>query len=222
MKKSTIALIVAAVVCLGLSAFSAKASVTRTNEAIEEIGEVTYSEDCKAKIDRAVEYYNALDKNLDLQEKVNPYLRPLYDALQDTLGTETYKKMMEKNIIEAAPLAYMRGRTLERVFAILDEAQNTTGRQMKMFLTRLGFGSKMVVNGDLSQIDLPRGVKSGLTEAVNILQNIKGIGCVEFDDTDVIRHDVVARIVRAYDAYEAAEMINKTDRITENKRENLN
>ncbi len=158
----------------------------------------------------------------DLQEKVNPYLRPLYDALQDTLGTETYKKMMEKNIIEAAPLAYMRGRTLERVFAILDEAQNTTGRQMKMFLTRLGFGSKMVVNGDLSQIDLPRGVTSGLTEAVNILQNIKGIGCVQFDDTDVIRHDVVARIVRAYDAYESAELMNKTDKITENKRENLN
>ncbi|WP_196591597.1 PhoH family protein [Pectinatus frisingensis] len=144
----------------------------------------------------------------DLQEKVDPYLRPLYDALQDTLGNETYKKMMEKNIIEAAPLAYMRGRTLERAFAILDEAQNTTGRQMKMFLTRLGVGSKMVVNGDLSQIDLPHGVTSGLTEAVDILQGIKGIGCVHFDAADVIRHDVVARIVKAYDAHEET-MLNR-------------
>jgi len=144
----------------------------------------------------------------DMQEKVDPYLRPLYDALQDILGLETYKKLMEKNIIETAPLAYMRGRTLERAFAILDEAQNTTGRQMKMFLTRLGFGSKMVINGDLSQIDLPRGFMSGLTEAVNILHDTKGIGTVHFDETDVIRHDVVARIIKAYDAYEAA-MLNE-------------
>lgn len=145
----------------------------------------------------------------DLQEKVDPYLRPLYDALQDILGVETYRKMMEKNIIETAPLAYMRGRTLERAFAILDEAQNTTGRQMKMFLTRLGFGSKMIVNGDLSQIDLPRGVSSGLVEAIEILENIKDIGCVRFTGADVIRHDVVARIVKAYDDYETARMKKK-------------
>lgn len=146
----------------------------------------------------------------DLQEKVDPYLRPLYDALQDVLGAETYRKLMDKNIIETAPLAYMRGRTLERAFVILDEAQNTTGRQMKMFLTRLGFGSKMVVNGDLSQIDLPRGIISGLTEAVEILSEVKGIGTVSFSSVDVIRHDVVARIIKAYDAHETDELARKT------------
>lgn len=158
----------------------------------------------------------------DLQEKVDPYLRPLYDALQDVLGTETYKKLMEKNIIETAPLAYMRGRTLERAFAILDEAQNTTGRQMKMFLTRLGFGSKMVINGDLSQIDLPRGIVSGLTEAVHILSDVKGIDCVRFADTDVIRHDVVARIIKAYDVYETSELIGKRNNKMENGYANHN
>ncbi|WP_196593261.1 PhoH family protein [Pectinatus sottacetonis] len=158
----------------------------------------------------------------DLQEKVDPYLRPLYDALQDILGAETYKKLMEKNIIETAPLAYMRGRTLERAFAILDEAQNTTGRQMKMFLTRLGFGSKMIVNGDLSQVDLPRGAVSGLAEAVNILHDIKGIGCVYFNDTDVIRHDVVARIIKAYDIYETAALTKTGKQIMENKYGNIN
>ena len=145
----------------------------------------------------------------DLQEKIDPYLRPLYDALQDVLGLETYQKMLTRNIIEIAPLAYMRGRTLERAFVILDEAQNTTPRQMKMFLTRLGFGSKMVVNGDLSQIDLPRGVGSGLTQATKILDGLEGISVIQFDDRDVIRHDVVARIIRAYDAYEAAHPEHK-------------
>lgn len=140
----------------------------------------------------------------DLQEKIDPYLRPLYDALQDILGLEAYQKLLARNIIEIAPLAYMRGRTLERAFVILDEAQNTTPRQMKMFLTRLGFGSKMVVNGDLSQIDLPRGSGSGLTQATKILDGLEGISVIHFDDRDVIRHDVVARIIRAYDAYEAA------------------
>ena len=138
----------------------------------------------------------------DIREKVDPYLRPLYDALQDILGFDMYQKFTSRGIIEIAPLAYMRGRTLNDAFIILDEAQNTTGRQMKMFLTRLGFNSKMAVTGDLGQIDLPRGVKSGLTEAVEILQNIKGIGIAKLDSSDVIRHDVVSRIIDAYDAYE--------------------
>lgn len=137
----------------------------------------------------------------DLQEKVDPYLRPLYDALFDILGAETYQKFMAKNIIEVAPLAYMRGRTLDDSFVILDEAQNTTAAQMKMFLTRLGFGSKMVITGDLTQIDLPRGVVSGLKQASEILQEVNGIGIIELKDSDVIRHEVVARIIRAYDKY---------------------
>ena len=138
----------------------------------------------------------------DIREKVDPYLRPLYDALQDVLGFDMYQKFTSRGIIEIAPLAYMRGRTLNDAFIILDEAQNTTSRQMKMFLTRLGFNSKMAVTGDLGQIDLPRGVKSGLTEAVEILDQIKGIGIVKMDSSDVIRHDVVSRIIDAYDAYE--------------------
>lgn len=139
----------------------------------------------------------------DLQEKVDPYLRPLYDALHDILGFETYQKLLAKGIIEIAPLAYMRGRTLEDAFIILDEAQNTTGNQMKMFLTRLGFGSRMVITGDLSQVDLPGGVFSGLREASRILCSVRGISVVELDSLDVIRHDVVARIVEAYSDYEA-------------------
>ena len=139
----------------------------------------------------------------DLQEKVDPYLRPLYDALQDILGMDTYQKLMAKGIIEIAPLAYMRGRTLENAFVILDEAQNTTGKQMKMFLTRLGFGSRMVVTGDPGQIDLPRGVMSGLNEASKVLENVKDITIVRLQALDVIRHDVVTRIVEAYDAWEA-------------------
>lgn len=154
----------------------------------------------------------------DLQEKIDPYLRPLYDALQDILGLEGYQRLLAKNIIEIAPLAYMRGRTLERAFVILDEAQNTTTKQMKMFLTRLGFGSKMVVNGDLSQIDLPRGsTNSGLQEAVKILDGIAGISAVTFGEGDVIRHDVVARIIRAYDAYEGE--LQKQKELRRQKRE---
>ena len=138
----------------------------------------------------------------DLQEKVDPYLRPLYDALQDIIGQELYQKLMAKGVIEIAPLAYMRGRTLENAYVILDEAQNTTSKQMKMFLTRLGFGSKMVVTGDPGQIDLPRGVTSGLLDATQVLKNVKGIEIVKMEAMDVIRHDVVARIVEAYDRYE--------------------
>ena len=139
----------------------------------------------------------------DIREKVDPYLRPLYDALQDTLGFDMYQKFVSKGIIEIAPLAYMRGRTLNDAFIILDEAQNTTSRQMKMFLTRLGFNSKMAVTGDLGQIDLPRGVKSGLVEAAEILQDIKSIGIVKLNSSDVVRHDVVSRIIDAYDLYES-------------------
>ena len=138
----------------------------------------------------------------DLQEKVDPYLRPLYDALHDILGFDTYQKLLAKGVIEIAPLAYMRGRTLEDAFVILDEAQNTTPSQMKMFLTRLGFGSRMVVTGDLSQVDLPRGVFSGLFEASRILRGVQGVDVVELEALDVIRHDVVARIVEAYDREE--------------------
>ncbi|WP_143272186.1 PhoH family protein [Anaerovibrio sp. JC8] len=141
----------------------------------------------------------------DLQEKVDPYLRPLYDALQDILGQDTYQKLMTKGVIEIAPLAYMRGRTLENAYVILDEAQNTTAKQMKMFLTRLGFGSKMVVTGDPGQIDLPRGVTSGLIEATKVLEKVKGIEIVRMEAMDVIRHDVVSRIVEAYDRYEASQ-----------------
>ena len=140
----------------------------------------------------------------DMQEKVDPYLRPLYDALQDIFGVDTYQRLLSKGIIEIAPLAYMRGRTLDNAFVILDEAQNTTGRQMKMFLTRLGLGSRMVVTGDLSQVDLPRGTVSGLTEAVAALEGVDGLAVVRFDESDIIRHEVVSRIVAAYEKYEAA------------------
>ena len=138
----------------------------------------------------------------DIKEKVDPYLRPLYDALQDILGFDLYQKFTSRGIIEIAPLAYMRGRTLNDAFIILDEAQNTTSRQMKMFLTRLGFNSKMAVTGDLGQVDLPCGIQSGLAEATEILKDIKGVGIVKLDSSDVIRHDVVSRIIDAYDAYE--------------------
>lgn len=138
----------------------------------------------------------------DLTEKINPYLRPLYDALQDILGAEAYQKMMSRGLIEVAPLAYIRGRTLEDAFIILDEAQNTTGAQMKMFLTRLGFGSRMVVTGDLEQVDLPRGTASGLKQACRILRGVKGVGIVKLEPVDTIRHEVVTRIVEAYGAWE--------------------
>ena len=138
----------------------------------------------------------------DLTEKINPYLRPLYDALQDILGAEGYQKMMSRQLIEVAPLAYIRGRTLEDAFIILDEAQNTTGAQMKMFLTRLGFGSRMVVTGDLEQVDLPRSTVSGLKQASQILRGVKGVGIVRLEPVDIIRHEVVTRIVEAYGAWE--------------------
>ena len=138
----------------------------------------------------------------DLTEKINPYLRPLYDALQDILGAEAYQKMMSRQLIEVAPLAYIRGRTLEDAFIILDEAQNTTGAQMKMFLTRLGFGSRMVVTGDLEQVDLPHGTVSGLKQACQILKGVRGVGIVRLEPVDIIRHEVVTRIVEAYGAWE--------------------
>lgn len=134
----------------------------------------------------------------DLQEKVDPYLRPLYDALYDVMGPEQTAKALERGLIEIAPLAYMRGRTLDDSFIILDEAQNTTAEQMKMFLTRLGFGSKMVITGDVTQIDLPRGKKSGLVEAKTILQDIEEIGFVHFAEQDVVRHSLVQKIIVAY------------------------
>ncbi len=135
----------------------------------------------------------------DLQQKVDPYLRPLYDALFDMLGAETYAKYIEKGAIEVAPLAYMRGRTLDDSFIILDEAQNTTAEQMKMFLTRLGFGSKMVITGDVTQIDLPDGKRSGLKDAMRILRGIDDIGQFRFTEKDVVRHKLVQDIVKAYE-----------------------
>ena len=141
----------------------------------------------------------------DLQSKVDPYLRPLYDALFDMLGAETYQKYLERGNIEVAPLAYMRGRTLDDSFIILDEAQNTSREQMKMFLTRLGFGSKIVITGDVTQIDLPDGKPSGLREAMRVLRNVEGIGICELTNADVVRHVMVQRIVRAYENYENAK-----------------
>jgi phosphate starvation-inducible PhoH-like protein len=136
-----------------------------------------------------------------LQEKIDPYLRPLYDALFDMIDAEKVEKLLERNGIEIAPLAFMRGRTLNDCFIILDEAQNTTSEQMKMILTRQGFNSKMVVTGDQTQIDLPSGRKSGLLNAVEVLRGVDGIAFVYFDETDVVRHSLVQRIVKAYDRY---------------------
>ncbi len=135
----------------------------------------------------------------DLEAKINPYLRPLYDALYDFLGAAEVSALLDERLIEVAPLAFMRGRTLHRAFVILDEAQNTTRQQMKMFLTRLGEGSKMVINGDLTQIDLERGARSGLKQAVRILGDTDDVGAVRFDERDVIRHVLVQRIIRAYE-----------------------
>jgi phosphate starvation-inducible protein PhoH and related proteins len=135
----------------------------------------------------------------DLQEKVDPYLRPLYDALHDLLGSEQTARLIERGTIEIAPLAYMRGRTLDDSFVILDEAQNTTIEQMKMFLTRLGFGSKMVITGDETQIDLPKGVKSGLISASSILNNVKGINIIHLEKSDVVRHPLVQKVIHAYE-----------------------
>lgn len=136
----------------------------------------------------------------DLKEKVDPYLRPLYDALHDVLGTEHTQRLIERETIEIAPLAYMRGRTLDDAFVILDEAQNTTSAQMKMFLTRLGFGSKMVITGDLTQVDLPKGVESGLLVAQGVLSTVSGIEFIHLEQSDVVRHPLVQRIIQAYES----------------------
>ncbi len=141
----------------------------------------------------------------DMTQKVDPYLRPLYDALYEMMGVESYQRLVERGTLEVAPLAFMRGRTLADAFVILDEAQNTTTEQMKMFLTRLGAGSKCIVTGDVSQIDLPKGKKSGLVEAMEVLQDVPGISIVELTAKDVVRHELVQKIVRAYERYEAKE-----------------
>ena len=144
----------------------------------------------------------------DLSQKVDPYLRPLYDALYEMLGFETVDRLIEKNVIEIAPLAFMRGRTLNEAFIILDEAQNTTVEQMKMFLTRLGFGSRMVITGDITQCDLPRQQKSGLRDVLEVLEGVEGVGFTFFQAQDVVRHPLVQKIVRAYDR---AERLRKTE-----------
>ncbi|WP_125604450.1 PhoH family protein [Lapidilactobacillus bayanensis] len=142
----------------------------------------------------------------DLKDKIDPYLRPIYDALYNIMGTEHANRLMERGIIEIAPLAYMRGRTLEEALVILDEAQNTTPAQMKMFLTRLGMNSKMIVNGDVTQIDLPHNQRSGLIEAAHVLKNVKHIGFVELSSSDVVRHPVVASIIDAYEKYDQEQV----------------
>jgi len=158
----------------------------------------------------------------DLSQKIDPYLRPLYDALYEMLGFEKVGKMIEKQIIEVAPLAYMRGRTLNNSFVILDEAQNTTPEQMKMFLTRLGFGSRAVITGDITQVDLPRGTKSGLTQALEILSGIEEIHITKFDSKDVVRHQLVQQIVEAYDVFDNEQLIleekRKQERLAEQER----
>ena len=155
----------------------------------------------------------------DLSQKVDPYLRPLYDALFEMLGFEKVEKLIERNVIEVAPLAYMRGRTLNDAFIILDESQNTTIEQMKMFLTRIGFNSKAVITGDVTQIDLPRNTKSGLRHAIEVLANVDEISFNFFHSEDVVRHPVVARIVNAYEAWEEAEQKRKAELAAERKRE---
>jgi phosphate starvation-inducible PhoH-like protein len=141
----------------------------------------------------------------DMAQKVDPYLRPLYDALYDLIGYDKVAKLLERSAIEIAPLAFMRGRTLNQAFVILDEAQNTTPEQMKMFLTRIGFGSKAVVTGDVTQIDLARGQKSGLVEAAQVLKRVRGIAFTQFQSADVVRHPLVQRIVNAYDRHRKAQ-----------------
>ena len=141
----------------------------------------------------------------DLAQKVDPYLRPLYDALDDLMGADKVARAFEKGLLEVAPLAFMRGRTLNHAFVILDEAQNSTAEQMKMFLTRIGFGTKVVINGDVSQIDLPRGTESGLIDAERVLRRVRGIATTHFTAADVVRHPLVARIVEAYDAARPAD-----------------
>ena len=155
----------------------------------------------------------------DLTQKIDPYLRPLYDALYEMLGFEKVGKMLEKQIIEVAPLAYMRGRTLNNSFVILDEAQNTTPEQMKMFLTRLGFGSRAVITGDITQVDLPRGHKSGLAQAMDILSGIEEIHITKFDSKDVVRHQLVQKIVEAYDVFDEEQLALQEKRKFERMKE---
>ncbi|MDY6029136.1 MAG: PhoH family protein [Acidaminococcaceae bacterium] len=140
----------------------------------------------------------------DMQDKVDPYLRPLYDGLYDMLGSDTFQKYLSKGIIEVAPLAFMRGRTLNDAFIILDEAQNTTSEQMKMFLTRFGFGSRMVITGDVTQIDLPQGKRSGLVEAATVLRNVAGVNVTRFEQQDVVRHEIVGAVINAYEKFAAS------------------
>ena len=155
----------------------------------------------------------------DLQQKVDPYLRPLYDALYEIMGAEQFAKNMEKGLIEVAPLAYMRGRTLDNAFIILDEAQNTTPAQMKMFLTRIGFGSKVIVTGDKTQKDLPAGVRSGLDIAMQVLKKVDGISFCQLTNKDVVRHPLVQKIVEAYDEYEKKQKPQKETKEMKRKRE---
>ena len=161
----------------------------------------------------------------DLTQKIDPYLRPLYDALYEMIGFEKVGKMIERQIIEIAPLAYMRGRTLNNSFVILDEAQNTTPEQMKMFLTRLGFGSRAVITGDITQVDLPRGHKSGLAQAMDILSGIEEIHITKFDSKDVVRHQLVQQIVEAYDVFDEEQLAlqekRKFERMKEQERKQV-
>ncbi len=156
----------------------------------------------------------------DLQAKIDPYLRPLYDALFDMLGSENYQKYMERGDIEIAPLAYMRGRTLDDSFIILDEAQNTTPEQMKMFLTRLGFRSKMVVTGDITQIDLPDGKNSGLKEAMRVLNGVEDVAICRFSEKDVVRHELVQRIIAAYERFDKTKKDRTNTPVKEGKKQN--
>lgn len=155
----------------------------------------------------------------DLGSKIEPYLRPLYDALYEMLGFERVEKLMERNVIEIAPLAYMRGRTLNDSFIILDESQNTTVEQMKMFLTRIGFNSKAVITGDVTQVDLPRSQKSGLKHAIEVLENVPELSFNYFDSKDIVRHPVVAKVVQAYEKWERADEIRKQQRAEQRKTE---
>ena len=153
----------------------------------------------------------------DLQSKIDPYLRPLYDALYEIMGAETYQKNLEKGLIEVAPLAYMRGRTLDNAYIVLDEAQNTTPAQMKMFLTRIGFGSKAIITGDLTQKDLMPGTLSGLDVAIRVLKDIDEIGIVKLTSQDVVRHPLVQKIVNAYEKYESKKIANNKKKVIRNK-----
>ncbi|UTW49214.1 PhoH family protein [Bacterioplanoides sp. SCSIO 12839] len=155
----------------------------------------------------------------DLAQKIDPYLRPLYDALYEMLGFEQVSKLMERNVIEVAPLAYMRGRTLSHSFVILDESQNTTKEQMKMFLTRVGFGSKAVITGDVTQVDLPRGVYSGLKHGLSVLDGVDGIGVTRFNNQDVVRHPLVQKIVDAYDKHDELEKQEERERRQQRRNE---